>query len=103
MEHDGAGVIIKKMRLRMCKQAFARYLSQCKLQRQEEQTERRCDHYLQMRSDRNKRRIFNAFLRFTTEFGIAKRNLKVLYSNADIWLKRRGFLRWSQKAKVKKI
>ena len=46
MEHDGAAVIIKKLRLRMCRQALDRYVSQCKVQRQEEQTERRCDYYL---------------------------------------------------------
>ena len=87
----------------MCKQAFALYLTKINEFRQEEKADKRCDHYLLLRSDRNKRKVFNAICQFTKNFGTAKRNLRVLYSNADVWLQRRGYFRWASQTKVKAV
>ena len=101
MEQQGAQVIINKIRISLCSAAFKLYKERVALIRLDLMSEARADSYINRRTDRKVRIVFNAICQYVHQYSRQRENLRVLVSNQDIWLQRRGFLRWIDRGNLK--
>ncbi len=96
LQEQGANTIMQKWRNIVIRQAFKIYVSQIEDLRQVDRCESRLQFQIQLKQQRNKRRIFDAINKYVAYFQKAKRNLGVLSKNLDIWLKRKAFIQWTE-------
>ena len=91
---NAADVVIRRMRARLCREAFERYKAMTKLAKKEDKDEERCEYFNKTRDERLKDRTLAAWIMYTKNFHRAKEYWYRLFLRLDLSMKRRAVKKW---------
>lgn len=91
---NAADVIIRKMRARLCRDAFNKYKAMVQLCKKEDMDEERCQYFNKTRDERLKDRVLGAWIIYTKNFHRAKEYWYRLFLRLDLSMKRRAVKKW---------